>query len=78
MAVESMPRESVRRLIAKTMEWRITGLLLGIVIGYFLTGSWVLGATFGGIYNLIRLVLMPVRDRLWEHVGWGLLPIKPS
>lgn len=73
----SLPRESVPRLLAKTIEWRITGTLLGVLIGYALTQSWAIGAAFGGIYNAVRLVVMPLRDWLWDRVAWGLLPPKP-
>lgn len=68
------PRESVPRLIAKTIEWRITGIILGVVVGYYVTGSWSLGALFGGVYNVVRFGLMPIRDWLWGHVRWGWLP----
>lgn len=66
-----LPRETVARLIAKTIEWRITGILLGAVIGYALTRDWKLGALFGGTYNVVRLILMPFRDWIWGHVRWG-------
>ena len=72
MQDEPFPRhETWARLWLKTMEWRLTGILLGAFIGYALTGSWKLGALFGGIYNVVRLVVMPFRDRLWNRVRWG-------
>lgn len=66
-----LPRESVARLVAKSIEWRITGIILGSLISYVITGSWTLGALFGGTYNVIRLALMPVRDRIWGGIRWG-------
>lgn len=67
-------RETWPRLVVKAVEWRITGIVLGILLGYALTGSWGIGALFGGLYNLVRLILMPLRDRLWNLVRWGIIP----
>ena len=69
-------KETWPRLIVKTLEWRLTGLALGAVIGYAITGSWLLGALFGGFYNVVRLVVMPLRDLLWARVRWGIVPAK--
>ena len=70
-------RESWRRLVVKTIEWRLTGVLLGAAIGYLLTHSWSLGMAFGGICNVVRVVLMPIRERFWGRVAWGMEP-RPS
>lgn len=64
--------ETWPRLLVKAIEWRLTGVLLGAVLGFLLTGSWAIGLLFGGLYNGIRMAVMPLRDRLWNRVAWGV------
>lgn len=64
-------RETWLRLTVKSIEWRLSGILLSAILGQATFHDWRLGAIFGGIYNIIRLILMPIRDKLWSKIRLG-------
>lgn len=63
--------ETWLRLWVKTIEWRLSGIILAALLGYAFNGDWRFGAIFGGSYNLIRMVMMIPRDKAWAHTRWG-------
>lgn len=67
-------RETWLRLAVKSLEWRLSGVLLSAILGQATIGDWRTGALFGGLYNLLRLLLMPIRDRLWAMTHWQTIP----
>jgi uncharacterized membrane protein len=60
-----------KRSWAKSITWRIVGIVLLGLISYLVTRDW--GKTTGItiIFHGLRLVLYYFHERLWERVNWG-------
>ena len=56
---------------AKSLTWRIFGILLLGVISYLTTRDWKSMALITVIFHGSRLVLYYVHERIWERVDWG-------
>jgi len=72
--------ESPSRSLAKSVIWRIVGIVLLTWLswavlpaddgGQRLNKAWVIALTF----NAIRFALYYVHERIWTRVRWGLVP----
>jgi len=60
-----------RRSWAKSITWRVVGVVLLGVITYMVTRDW--GKTTGItiVFHGLRLVLYYFHERLWERINWG-------
>jgi len=56
---------SYKRHIAKTISWRIIGTLDTMILSGFITGSWKLGLTIGGVEVVTKMVLYYLHERAW-------------
>jgi len=54
-----------RRHIAKAISWRIVGTLDTILIGWLVTGSFVVGAAIGAFEVVTKTVLYYMHERAW-------------
>ena len=63
--------ESFPRIALRMVTWRIGGIIVAVVIGWWLTGDWVLGLQFGLAYNLVRGLTQLVHDSVWSRMKWG-------
>ena len=61
----SKPNISRKRHLLKTITWRIIGTLDTTVLSWFITGSWKMGVTIGGIEVVTKMVLYYVHERDW-------------
>lgn len=61
----SKPNISRKRHLLKTITWRIIGTLDTTVLSWFITGSWKMGVTIGGIEVVTKMVLYYVHERAW-------------
>lgn len=62
-----------KRHIAKAISYRILSSGLGLIVAYFMTGSWQLGVT----WSLFELVFKPLQyyfhERVWyRYISFGL------
>ena len=55
----------------KSFTWRIMGIVILIVLSYFVTGSWVEASLITFLFHAIRLVLYVLHERAWELTAWG-------
>lgn len=55
----------------KSFTWRIIGIVILIVLSYFVTGSWVEASLITFLFHAIRLVLYVLHERAWELTAWG-------
>jgi len=62
---------SKRRSLAKSFTWRIIAILSTFIVGYVLSGSLALAASFSFLSNLINFVLYYFHERVWLRVNWG-------
>jgi len=56
---------------AKSIVWRVIGIVLLGAISYLITGSWKEMTIITLFFHSIRLVLYYFHERLWEHISWG-------
>lgn len=60
-----------KRSVAKSVTWRIAGIVILGAITYVFTGSLSASAGITVLFNAIRLVLYYWHERAWEKVEWG-------
>jgi len=56
---------SYKRHFIKTISWRIIGTIDTMVLSAFITGSWEMGLTIGGIEVITKMVLYFLHERVW-------------
>lgn len=56
---------SYKRHILKTISWRIVGTIDTILLSWFITGSWKLGLSIGGVEVITKMVLYFLHERAW-------------
>ena len=56
---------SYKRHILKTISWRILGTVDTILLSWFITGSWKLGLSIGGVEVITKMVLYFLHERAW-------------
>ncbi len=68
---------------AKSITWRVIGIVILGGISYWITGSWKQMTIITVLFHSIRVVLYYFHERLWTRVPWGTvkhplsdLPIK--
>lgn len=55
----------------KSFTWRVLGIVILILLSYFITGSWVEASLITFVFHAIRLVLYVLHERAWELTAWG-------
>ena len=63
---------SVKRHIAKTITWRIIGTLDTMLIGWLITGDFLMGLQIGGIEVITKMILYFLHERVWYRINLGL------
>ena len=56
---------SYKRHILKTISWRVVGTIDTMLLSWFITGSWKLGLTIGGVEVITKMVLYFLHERAW-------------
>lgn len=56
---------SYKRHILKTISWRVVGTIDTILLSWFITGSWKLGLSIGGVEVITKMVLYFLHERAW-------------
>lgn len=64
-------RESHLRSWAKSVTWRLIGILILGFISYVVTHDWNKTTCITVIFHAIRLVLYYFHERVWLQVRWG-------
>ena len=54
-----------KRHIAKTISWRIIGTVDTFLLSWFITGSWKIGLSIGGVEVVTKMVLYYLHERAW-------------
>lgn len=65
--------ETKLRTFARSLTWRISGVVLTVILAWYFTGDVRLGVELGVTYNLIRLSTHYFHDRAWARLPWGML-----
>ncbi len=61
-----------RRSLLKTVTWRGVAMVDTLLIGYFVTGSWLWAGSIAGLEILTKMFLYYLHERAWAHVEWGM------
>ena len=70
---------SYKRHILKTISWRVVGTIDTMLLSWFVTGSWKLGVTIGGIEVITKMVLYFLHERVWyKYSNFGVEKSKQS
>jgi uncharacterized membrane protein len=70
---------SYKRHILKTISWRVVGTLDTMILSWFITGSWKLGLTIGGVEVITKMVLYYLHERVWyKYSDFGVEKSKQS
>jgi uncharacterized membrane protein len=64
--------ESRKRSIAKSITWRILGIVILAAVTWFLTQSWEITTAVTVLFHAIRVILYYFHERLWHRIDWGL------
>jgi len=57
--------------VDKVIYWRVLGIVILILLAYFITGSWVEASLITLIFHGVRMVLYVLHERAWELTAWG-------
>ncbi len=66
-------KANYKRQIAKAITFRIIGTIDTILVSWFITGSFEIGAILGGIEIFTKIVLYFAHERVWDkYIKYGL------
>lgn len=60
---------SYKRHILKTISWRVVGTIDTMLLSWFITGSWKIGMTIGGVEVMTKMVLYFLHERAWYKLS---------
>ncbi|HEY72560.1 MAG: hypothetical protein DRJ03_04920 [Chloroflexi bacterium] len=63
--------DTKKRSWAKSIVWRVIGILLLGLIAYLITGDLTEMTLITVLFHGIRLVLYYYHERTWERIAWG-------
>lgn len=68
-----MTEVSHKRHIAKSLSWRLVGTIDTMLIGWFVSGSFAVGAAIGGLEVITKTVLYYLHERAWyNYIDFGI------
>jgi len=68
---------SYKRHVAKTISWRIIGTIDTFLLSWFITGSWKMGLSIGGVEIITKMILYFFHERIWYRFSkFGINPNK--
>jgi len=68
---------SYKRHVAKTISWRIIGTIDTFLLSWFITGSWKIGLSIGGVEVITKMILYFFHERIWYRFSkFGINPNK--
>ena len=61
--------DTKKRSWAKSITWRVIGIILLGLISYLITGNWKEMTTITVLFHGIRMIMYYYHERLWERVS---------
>lgn len=61
-----------RRHLLKTITWRIVGTLDTMLLGWLISGDWLIGVKVGSVEVVTKMVLYYFHERAWYRSGLGI------
>ena len=65
-----------RRSWAKSITWRVMGIIILGGLSWLFTRGWRETALITITFNAIRLILYYFHERAWEKISWGRRKVK--
>lgn len=65
--------ESHARSWAKSVTWRLIGIIILGGLSYMITRNWAQTTVITSVFHIVRFVLYYYHERVWELVSWGKL-----
>jgi len=59
----------IKRHLAKTMTWRIIGTIDTMIIGWLVSGNYLVGLSIGGTEVITKMILYYGHERFWLKIG---------
>jgi uncharacterized membrane protein len=63
--------ETKKRSWAKSVTWRLFGIVLLGLISFLITKNWKQMTVITALFHGIRLVLYYYHERIWQRISWG-------
>ena len=63
--------EKPARSLVKAISWRITGTLDTILVSWFVTRSFMLAISIGGVEVFTKLIIYYFHERAWNKIHFG-------
>ena len=63
--------DTKKRSWAKSITWRVIGIVLLGLIAYLVTGDWKAMTPITILFHAIRVVMYYFHERIWLRVSWG-------
>jgi uncharacterized membrane protein len=60
-----------KRSLAKTIVWRLIGILILGGIAWAFTHSWTETTYITIAFHIIRTILYYYHERMWDRIEWG-------
>ena len=61
-----------KRVLAKTLAWRVVATLTGAAVTWFLTGEIETAGWFIVIEFPLKMGIYYIHERVWEKLEWGV------
>lgn len=68
---QALPKEDIKRSLAKTISWRLVGTIDTVFISYLLTGTLAIALSIGAIELVTKMLLYFFHERAWNNIKWG-------
>ena len=70
-----MSRVKIQRHVFKAISYRIVGTLQTLLIGYVLTGNFIIASSMGVIELLVKPIIYFLHERVWyKWIKFGIIP----
>jgi len=66
--------DTQKRTILKSITWRITAVLVTVVVVYIFSGDLTLSLETGLVANLLKAFLYYFHERFWNRSDYGRTP----
>lgn len=63
--------DSTKRILVKTISWRVAALISAFAIGYALVGDFAISTGIALAQMVVNTVLYYVHESVWGNIKWG-------
>ena len=67
-----MPHQTEKRVICKTIIYRLVGTLIAFTVSYMFTGNIGISIGIGIVAEGSETIFYYLHERIWNTIQWGL------